>query len=203
MCSIGTPVRARVLADTCSDCRSFVSGARDRTLARCGANTGGTHVKTWRADSPAHGDQARHGRDPLFGVQRTADTGTDGRAHWHLVVCMPAPRGAIRGERGGPCCSLLGLAHVSHRSRTRVSTVTRLNRGGEFHMKVRYGLLLLCMWSRVGHAQSLPTLRGRSLAGAAVSLPIDLQGKIGIFVVGFSKQSGESGKVWGKAIKDT
>jgi hypothetical protein len=71
-------------------------------------------------------------------------------------------------------------------------------------MKLGYALLLLCLSSRVGHAQSqsLPSLRGHSLAGAAVSLPIDLQGKVGIFVVGFSKQSGESGKAWGKAIKD-
>lgn len=69
-------------------------------------------------------------------------------------------------------------------------------------MKLCYGLLLLCIPSHGVRAQSMPTLRGRSLAGAAVSLPTDLNGRVGVFVVGFSKQSGESGKAWGKAIAD-
>ncbi|HEV7991137.1 MAG TPA: hypothetical protein VGP25_04885 [Gemmatimonadaceae bacterium] len=80
--------------------------------------------------------------------------------------------------------------------------------GGDMHGEAAvnktlgYGLLLMCAWSRVGHAQSLPTLRGQSLAGGVVSLPSDLNGRVGIFVVGFSRRSAESGKGWGKAIAE-
>lgn len=66
-------------------------------------------------------------------------------------------------------------------------------------MRMRYGFLLFLCFC-VCEAQSIPAIHGRSFAGKDVNLPLDLKGKFGVLVVGFSKTSGENAKVWGQAI---
>ena len=66
-------------------------------------------------------------------------------------------------------------------------------------MKMRY-MILLSLCSSLCEAQSIPAFHGRSFAGDEVTFPHDLDRRIGILIVGFSKKSGENAKIWGAAI---
>lgn len=46
----------------------------------------------------------------------------------------------------------------------------------------------------------IPAAHGASLAGAQVTLPDDLRGKVGVLVLGFSKSSGDVCKGWGERL---
>ena len=46
----------------------------------------------------------------------------------------------------------------------------------------------------------IPTAHATSLAGAQVTLPDDLRGKVGVLVLGFSKSSGDVCKGWGERL---
>lgn len=46
----------------------------------------------------------------------------------------------------------------------------------------------------------IPVTHGTSFAGTAVNLPGDLRGKVGVLVVGFSKNSGDVCKGWGQHL---
>src|ERR1039458_9436722 len=47
----------------------------------------------------------------------------------------------------------------------------------------------------------IPSARGTTLAGNEMALPNSLNGKIGVFVVGFSRASGEQVADWGRLIE--
>ncbi len=49
-------------------------------------------------------------------------------------------------------------------------------------------------------SERIPALHGATLAGQTVDLPAALQGKVGIFVVGFSRESRVPAAAWGKHL---
>jgi hypothetical protein len=49
-------------------------------------------------------------------------------------------------------------------------------------------------------ALKIPSLQGTTFAGQTVSLPQQLEGKVGVLVVGFSKGSGDVCKGWGQQL---
>jgi hypothetical protein len=67
------------------------------------------------------------------------------------------------------------------------------------------GMALLTAVLAGGQTQSarIPTTHGTSFAGAQVTLPDDLRGRIGVLVLGFSKSSGDVCKGWGQRLAAT
>ena len=65
-------------------------------------------------------------------------------------------------------------------------------------IRLVFGLAVLIPGIATGRAQSvrIPTTHGTSFAGAQVTLPDDLRGKVGVLVIGFSKSSGDVCKGW-------
>lgn len=49
----------------------------------------------------------------------------------------------------------------------------------------------------------IPTTHGTSFAGAQVTLPDDLRGRVGVLVLGFSKSSGDVCKGWGERLEQS
>ena len=64
------------------------------------------------------------------------------------------------------------------------------------------GIVLSLVSLTVAEAQNLriPTTHGTSLAGTSVTLPDDLRGRVGVLVLGFSKNSGDVCKGWGQRL---
>jgi hypothetical protein len=53
---------------------------------------------------------------------------------------------------------------------------------------------------KVSPAQSIPVTRAQSFCGTPVNLPSDLSGRIGVFVLGFSKKSSLETNGWGDSV---
>jgi hypothetical protein len=69
----------------------------------------------------------------------------------------------------------------------------------------RYFLLALLTMSWLGasndcRAERIPEVHGTSLSNAAVNLPEALKGKVGVLVLGFSRDSREADSAWGKRL---
>ena len=69
----------------------------------------------------------------------------------------------------------------------------------------RLARILLTWWLvQVAPGQTaslkIPSLQGTTLAGQTVSLPQQFEGKVGVLVVGFSKNSGDVCKGWGQQL---
>jgi hypothetical protein len=66
-------------------------------------------------------------------------------------------------------------------------------------------LVFLTMGSVAGQAQGarIPATHGTSFAGAQVTLPDDLRGRVGVLVLGFSKSSGDVCKGWGQRLAES
>ncbi len=65
---------------------------------------------------------------------------------------------------------------------------------------MRAGLLLLVLATANVSPATIPALHGRSFADAPVELPADLHGKVGILVLGLSRNSSMQTKLWNEAL---
>jgi hypothetical protein len=75
-------------------------------------------------------------------------------------------------------------------------------------MRSRSGRYLFCLALLIAayaEAQNarIPTTHGATFAGNQVTLPDDLHGRVGVFVIGFSKSSGEVCKGWGQRLAES
>jgi hypothetical protein len=71
--------------------------------------------------------------------------------------------------------------------------------------KVVVGLQLLSAVVVAAQTQNvrIPMTHGTSFAGAQVTLPDDLRGRVGVLLLGFSKSSGDVCKGWGQRLAAT
>jgi hypothetical protein len=67
-------------------------------------------------------------------------------------------------------------------------------------MRIAILLLLLCFTAVLSLGQSIPAIKARALDGTEIILPSPGSQKILVFIVGFTRKSGEVCKVWGKKI---
>ena len=64
------------------------------------------------------------------------------------------------------------------------------------------GWLMLAAEGQVATGR-IPSVQGTTFAGQAVSLPQQLEGRVGVLVLGFSKSSGDVCKGWGQRVAES
>ena len=64
-------------------------------------------------------------------------------------------------------------------------------------------LLIVVFATAEEQSGRIPVTHGTSLAGTQVTLPDDLRGRVGVFVLGFSKSSGDVCKGWGQRLAES